>query len=149
MTDARQPTTDGPTWTPGPGVVLLPDGRSLRCRGLRHPSPTQAPDVGYYLLGEAPSFDWPSNWIEWPDFRLPADPDRAIEQLRDAHRRCAGERVELACAGGIGRTGTALAVLAILSGVQPRDAVKWVRSHYEPRASETPWQRRWVRRLAL
>jgi len=121
----------------------------VRCRGLRHPAPTEAPDVGYYLLPAAPSFDWPTQWIDWPDFRLPRDPDQAIEQLRDLHRRCGVERVELACNGGIGRTGTALAVLAVLSGVEPRDAVRWARTHYEPRASETPWQRRWVRKLEI
>ena len=41
-----------------------------------------------------------------------------------------------------------MAVLAVLSGVAPEDAVDWVRAHYEPRAVETPWQRRWVRLLA-
>ena len=148
MTDTPQPTTAGSAWAPGPGIVVLPDGRSVRCRGLRHPTPAQEPDVGYYLLDEAPAFDWPTNWIDWPDFRLPRDPERALEQLRDAHRRCVDERVELACHGGIGRTGTALAALAVFSGVDPRDAVKWVRTHYEPRAAETPWQRRWVRRLS-
>ncbi|MDQ2677290.1 MAG: protein phosphatase [Actinomycetota bacterium] len=149
MTDAPQPATDGRAWPPGPGVVVLPDGRSVRCRGLRHPSPAQPPEVGFYLLSEPPSFDWATDWIDWPDFRLPKDPERAIEQLRDAHARCADERVELACNGGIGRTGTALAVLAVLSGVAPGEAVRWARTHYEPRASETPWQRRWVRRLDL
>ena len=56
------------------------------------------------------------------------------------------ERVEIACGGGTGRTGTALALLAVWGGVRPDDAVAWVRAHYRPRAAETPWQRRWVRR---
>jgi protein-tyrosine phosphatase len=92
---------------------------------------------------------WPAEWVRWPDFRLPADEAGALAALRDAHHRAAGERVEIACSGGVGRTGTALAVLAILSGVEPDEAVAWVRSHYTPRAVETPWQRRWVRRLEL
>ena len=34
-------------------------------------------------------------------------------------RRAAGERVEVACRGGVGRTGTALAALAVLDGLAP------------------------------
>src|SRR5690606_12377802 len=68
----------------------------------------------------------------------------AIDALREAHERAAAERVEIACRGGIGRTGTALAVLATLSGVPPTQAVDWVRKHYHPRAVETRRQRAWV-----
>jgi protein-tyrosine phosphatase len=69
--------------------------------------------------------------------------------LREAHRRaCAGERVEVGCRGGIGRTGTALAALSILDGLDPRAAVTWVRRVYHPRAVETPWQRWWLRRVS-
>ena len=108
--------------------------------------------MGVYLTGAPPFASdtmpaWEVRWIEWPDFRLPRDPDSAVAALRDAHRLASSERVELACHGGIGRTGTALAVLAVLSGVEPRDAVRWTRTNYEPRAVETPWQRRWVRRM--
>ncbi|HSR27883.1 MAG TPA: protein phosphatase, partial [Actinomycetes bacterium] len=68
--------------------------------------------------------------------------------LGEAHRRAlAGERVEVACRGGVGRTGTALAALAVLDGLHPRQAVAWVRGHYHRRAVETPWQRRWLRNL--
>ena len=68
--------------------------------------------------------------------------------LREAHRRArAGERVEVACHGGIGRTGTALAALAILDGLSPQDALRWVRGNYRDRAVETPWQRRWLRKV--
>ncbi|MGY0232850.1 protein phosphatase [Longispora urticae] len=55
------------------------------------------------------------------------------------------ERVEVACGGGRGRTGTALACLAILDGVPPGEAVAFVREHYHRHAVETPWQRRHVR----
>ena len=54
------------------------------------------------------------------------------------------ERVEIACPGGRGRTGTALACLAVLEGLPGREAIAYVRRHYEPRAVETPWQRRFV-----
>ena len=83
--------------------------------------------------------------MRWPDFRLPSDPDDARAALRTAWERSDDERVEVACGGGRGRTGTALACLAVLDGVPADDAVAWVRAHYDPRAVETPWQRRWVR----
>jgi hypothetical protein len=139
------------TWADGPGIVELPDGRRVRGRGLRHGVPEgETPAVGYYLLPRAPPPTlWPAEWIRWPDFRLPSDPDAAVAALRVAHERSATERVELACLGGVGRTGTALAVLAVLSGVTPGDALAWVREHYDRHAVETPFQRRWIRRLAL
>jgi len=92
---------------------------------------------------------WESRWVRWPDFRTPADSDDAIAALREAHRRAATERVEIACRGGVGRTGTAMAVLARLSGVPADQSVAWVRAHYNPRAVETPWQKRWARIVAL
>jgi len=55
--------------------------------------------------------------------------------------------VEIACRGGRGRTGTALAALAILDGMPAREAVDWVRGTYHHRAVETPWQRRWLHKL--
>jgi protein-tyrosine phosphatase len=67
--------------------------------------------------------------------------------LREAWARAETERVEVACAGGQGRTGTALACLAVLDGVPGRLAVAYVRDHYSPRAVETPGQRRFVYRF--
>jgi hypothetical protein len=127
--------------------MRLPSGRLVRGRGLRDPMPSgHPPTFGVYLLGdEPPQFGWPSRWLRWPDFRLPSDPAAAREVLADAWRRAESERVEIACGGGIGRTGTALACLAVLDGVPARDAVGYVREHYHPRAVETPWQRRFVR----
>ena len=90
---------------------------------------------------------WLSRWIAWRDWWLPADFDDASQAIRDLHRRAVSERVEVACTGGRGRTGTALACLAVLDGVPPSDAVAFVRRHYHPRAVETPWQRAWVRRF--
>jgi protein-tyrosine phosphatase len=55
--------------------------------------------------------------------------------------------VEVACSGGTGRTGTALACLAVLDGVPAADAVTFVRANYRPRAVETPSQRRFVARF--
>ena len=84
-------------------------------------------------------------WIDWPDFRTPRDGHRAAELIGVAFRRAlAGERVEVACGGGVGRTGTVIACLAVLAGHPAADAVGWARRHYRPRAVETPGQRRWI-----
>ena len=138
------------TWRPGEaGVLALPSGRLVRGRGLRDPMPAgHPPAFGVYLLGdEPPEFGWESRWVEWPDFRLPADPAYLRKVLLESLRRAEGERVEIACGGGRGRTGTALACLAILDGVPPAEAVTYVREHYHPRAVETPWQKRFVRKF--
>jgi len=138
------------TWNPVPGVLKLPSGRLVRGRGLRNPLPEgPAPDFALYLLGkEPPAMSWETRWIRWPDFWLPSDRSAAVAALREAWQRSERERVEVACFGGYGRTGTALACLAVLDGVPARDAVGYVREHYSHRAVETPWQRRYVARFA-
>ncbi|MEU1090268.1 protein phosphatase [Streptomyces sp. NPDC005892] len=137
-------------WNPAaPGVVRLPSGRLVRGRALRRPLPEgPAPDFSVHLLGREPEpVAWESRWLRWPDFRLPADRAGTRSLLGEAWARAATERVEVACAGGRGRTGTALACLAVLDGVPPDDAVAFVRERYDPRAVETPWQRRYVLRF--
>ncbi|MDX3098668.1 protein-tyrosine phosphatase family protein [Streptomyces sp. ME01-24h] len=137
-------------WEPdAPGVLRLPSGRLVRGRGLRRALPAgPVPAFALYLLGhEPPAVAWESRWVRWPDFRLPADRAAAAEALREAWRRAADERVEVACGGGLGRTGTALACLAVLDGVPSGEAVAYVRAHYTRRAVETPWQRRYVARF--
>jgi protein-tyrosine phosphatase len=78
---------------------------------------------------------------------LPSDRTATADALREAWTRAETERVEIACGGGYGRTGTALACLAVLDGVPNREAVAYVREHYAHRAVETPWQRRFVSRF--
>ncbi|MGL5849193.1 MAG: protein-tyrosine phosphatase family protein [Phycicoccus sp.] len=133
----------------GDGVLVLPDGRRV------HAASTRAgrvgvpdPDLAVVLAGRAPDDTrWPVLWVRWPDFRVPADADEALEALRVAHVTAADRRVEVGCRGGIGRTGTAVAVLATFAGLDPGEAVAWARQHHHPRAAETPWQRRWVERV--
>ncbi|QCR20363.1 protein-tyrosine phosphatase family protein [Agrococcus sp. SGAir0287] len=140
------------TWdADAPGVVTLPDGRMVRGRGLRRGAVPAGgePDLGAYLLARAPDVAWPSIWISWRDFGMPRDSTAAIAALRRIHAAAAEARVEVACAGGIGRTGTALAILARMSGVPADVAVAWVRERYDPRAVETPGQRRLVATMAL
>jgi hypothetical protein len=139
------------TWpTTTAGLLRLPSGRLVRGRGLRQPPPYgPAPQLGIYLLGSRPPVvPWPARWVRWPDFGLPSDPAELRTALQEAWRRAADERVELACQGGHGRTGTALACLAVLDGVPADEAVAFVRRHYRPKAVETPWQKRFVRRFA-
>ena len=133
-------------WADRPGVVRLPGGGLVRGRRLRD----RASRADFALLlaaGPVPS--WPHRRVRWPDFWVPLDTADAVTALHEARTRAtAGKRVEVACGGGIGRTGTALAALAVLDGLTPADAVAWVRRAYHPRAVETPWQRRWLRRVA-
>ena len=138
------------TWEPGtPGLLALPSGRMIRGRGLRRPLPPgPSPEFGLYLLGAEPApLAWPGRWVHWPDFRLPADRGDAAGAFREAWQRAETERVEVACGGGRGRTGTALACVAIIDGVEPARAVAFVREHYDEHAVETPWQRRYVSRF--
>lgn len=134
-------------WSPSQdGVMRLPSGRLVRGRGLRRALPPgPAPTFGVYLLGKPPpAVAWEARWLRWPDFRLPGDRAQARQVLVEAWDRAARERVEIACGGGRGRTGTALACLAVLDGTPPDRAVAYVRGNYDAHAVETPWQRRYV-----
>jgi len=138
------------SWDDGaPGVLVLPSGRRVRGRGLSAPLPPGLlPELGLHLLGRRPEpVPWEQRWVRWPDFRLPRDPALLRAELGTVWERAAGARVELACRGGTGRTGTALACLAVLDGVPAAEAVAYVRAHYRPRAVETPAQRRFVARF--
>ncbi|MBF9131214.1 protein phosphatase [Plantactinospora sp. S1510] len=138
-------------WTPtDTGVLELPSGRLVRGRGLRRPLPPgPTPTFAVYLLGRRPpETPWESRWLRWPDFRLPSDRAQARTILWEAWQRAADDRVEVACGGGRGRTGTALACLAVLDGVPADQAVAFVRRHYAAGAVETPWQHRYVARFA-
>lgn len=139
-----------PGWQPGlPGVLRLPSGRLVRGRSLHsEPVPRQAAHLSVILLGRRPRVDVGEvRWVRWPDFWLPTDPADARAALAEALGRCGSERVEIACTGARGRTGTALACLAVLDGCPAEDAVAFVRRGYHPRAVETPWQRRFVARF--
>ncbi|WP_329108264.1 protein phosphatase [Micromonospora sp. NBC_01699] len=129
------------------GVLRLPSGRLVRGRGLRRPLPPgPEPTFGVYLLGRPPPpTPWPATWLRWPDFRLPADREQARTVFAEIWGRSETERVEVACDGGRGRTGTALACLAVIAGIPPDGAVAFVREHYDRHAVETPWQRRYVK----
>lgn len=138
-------------WELGAGVVEFPNGTRIRGRGLSKPYPNGVnPELGLYLLGREPQpTQWEQIWLPWKDFRLPTVSEQATQQIRVTFKRAAHERVEVACQGGKGRTGTALAIMARLSGVPAEEAVGWVREHYHPQAVETWMQKRWVRKVTL
>ena len=135
-------------WDPAaPDVMALPSGLLIRGRGLSQPLPDgPLPTFALYLLGdEPPGVPWQARWVRWPDFRLPADPADARNAFAAALERALTGRVEVACLGGNGRTGTALACIAILDGVPNDQAVAYVRERYRPHAVETANQQRYVR----
>lgn len=134
------------SWQPGPGVLELPSGLRVRGRSVRT-RPESRADFSLYLLGFPPRAAGPHGWLCWPDFALPLQPRRAVAEIAAAHARLGSERVEVCCGGGIGRSGTVLAALTILDGLPLADAVAHVRGGYHPRAVETPWQRRFLRRF--
>lgn len=138
------------------GTLVLPDGAVVRARGLGRPQPDgPEPEFGLYLGSRRmrakydASLGWERRWVLWPDFLLPRDWEGARREIVGLHGRvAAGEAVEVACLGGVGRTGTVLACLVTLGGMGVGEAVEWVRSEHHPRAVETPWQRWWVRWFA-
>jgi hypothetical protein len=130
-------------------AVVLPDGTSITAVSFDPRDPygrEERPDYGLYLdpRWQPP---WPHGHVDWPDFGLPREPARAATALRSLLERArAGQRVEVGCLGGHGRTGTAVACLAVLTGCPAADAVAWVRAHYCTRAVETPAQEAFVTR---
>jgi Protein-tyrosine phosphatase len=135
----------GNAWLDRNGLAVLPRGGRVRGRRLSDPA---SPADFALILAKGPAPAWPHRYVRWPDFWIPLDRDDALDALHEAHRRIyLGDRVEVACRGGVGRTGTALAALAILDGLTPRQALAWVRDNYHRRAVEVPWQRRWLRHV--
>ena len=127
-----------------PGLLTLPSGRAVRGRAWRDVADPR-PELGLYLLRRPPAdLPWQTRWVRWRDFSLPADPALLRESLCELLDRSGAARVEVACRGGVGRTGTALACLAVLDGLPADEAVAFVRARYLPRAVETRAQATFV-----
>jgi hypothetical protein len=128
-------------------LVVLADGTRVTAASFDPLAPYargREPDYGLYL-----DHRWQPPWdhghVDWPDFGVPADPGAVAEALRAVLQRArAGQHVEVGCLGGHGRTGTALACLAVLAGHPAGDAVAWVRSGYCAKAVETPGQEAFI-----
>jgi len=126
-------------------TVDFPDGTSVIASLLKsrlEDNPNR--DFGLYMDPSwAPT--WDAELIAWLDFGLPTDNKAAANQIITAFERAKnGERLEVGCIGGLGRTGTVLACMAILAGVTVDEAVNWVRTNYDSRAVETQEQEDWV-----
>jgi hypothetical protein len=133
-------------------AVTLPDGTGLTAVSFDDADPYARPDpppaYGLYLdrRWQPP---WPHDHVDWPDFGVPGDPAVLADKLRGVLDRARmGERVEVGCLGGHGRTGTALACLAVLGGHPAVEAVAWVRDNYCAQAVETSEQEAFVRQIA-
>ncbi|QOR47288.1 protein phosphatase [Trueperella pecoris] len=139
-------------WPLSPGVIEFPSGRRVRGRSWRKAVDEPADLCIMLTTGVGARFGRPgvtssaeeTITIDWPDFRLPRRPAQAHEVLRDAWERAAAERVEIVCGGGVGRTGTALAILGVLDGMEPHAAIDFVKKNYNERSVETPAQRAFV-----
>jgi protein-tyrosine phosphatase len=137
-------------------LVTLPDNTEVLAHGRLGLVPQErirVPDYAVYLderwAGD-PKVTWPYRVIDWPDFGLPSDEEDLFDVVVDIHVRAKkGELVEIACYGGLGRTGTVLSCLALRAGVHPPDAVEWVRVHYDQRAVETKEQEEFIARFAM
>ena len=125
--------------------ITLPDGTAIRASSIFdrvEDDPTR--DFGLYMDARWKPVS-PSDLIDRRDFGLPADATRAATQIRDAFLRAkSGEAVEVGCLGGLGRTGTVLACMAVLTGLDAPSSIAWVRTNYRPDAVETADQEEWV-----
>jgi protein-tyrosine phosphatase len=85
--------------------------------------------------------------LDVPDFGLPDEAAlRGVLQQMLAEMRAAPDGAyHIGCKAGLGRTGTALACLAIMVGAVEGDPVAWLRAAYHPEAIETPAQEEFVR----
>jgi hypothetical protein len=124
-------------------TVELADGTSVTAVSFLAGDPYSrdtAPEFGLYLDARWDP-PWPHEHVAWPDFGVPVDADElraSLQQLLDRAR--GADIVEIGCVGGHGRTGTALACLAVLTGTPADEAVDWVRANYCSSAVETQEQ---------
>lgn len=107
---------------------------------------TATPDFGLYASEIWQPGGFPHSFIRWQDFGAPHDWDTAAEQIIDAFiRACHGQKVEIGCTAGHGRTGTILACMFALSGREWRDSVFTARESYCRHAVETTTQEKFIR----
>jgi hypothetical protein len=125
--------------------VVFPDGTKVRaCALAERQEDDPSRDFGIYADPKwAPT--WPAELVDWEDYGVPAHREEAAHQIQGAFAKAAGGMtVEVGCFGGLGRTGTMLACMAVLAGVSGDAAVQWVRDNYRPSAVETEEQEAWV-----
>lgn len=83
-----------------------------------------------------------------PNYGVPSDTELEAMVTEAVERARSGHNIAIHCLGGMGRTGTVLAGMAVLAlGMAGDEAIAWVR-RYIPHAVETEEQERVVARLA-
>ena len=132
------------------GALILPlDGALIRITGGPFDAMPEGAR-GLCLEARAARVDEAEWQLDVPDFGLPDEAGlRAIlAQMLEAMRATPDDAFHIGCKAGRGRTGTAMACLAILAGTAEGDPVAWLRAAYHPEAIETPAQENFVRRFA-
>lgn len=119
----------------------LPSGTEVFCSSVMAPL-GRKPDFALYLDHEwrSPGFAY---YIEWKDFDTPEEAalDDAVLIVADVYKKARkGLFVEVGCIGGHGRTGTVLAIMCVLEGLDTTEAISYVRSNYCKRAIESSSQ---------
>lgn len=120
----------------------------LACSGLIACPPGEvdgwdgAPDAGFYLDGAwrdvLVDVPWSARFVDWPDYGVVPASELGLLIGTVAHELASGKRVEIACLGGHGRTGTLLAALiGRLDGVDAATALRLAHERYCPHAVET------------
>ena len=124
--------------------VTLPGPILVRAAGSSGQESLSRPDWGVYA--DSCWEGWPGTVLDWPDFGVPRDDEHALSAILEALGRArSGQNILVGCRGGIGRTGTILASLAVATGVPPRRARDWVGARYHSDAMETQEQHDWVK----
>lgn len=130
--------------------IGFPDGTVVRASSVASRDENGAwREFGLYLDASWRP-EWPAVVLDWPDFGVPSSREDADHHIQNAFELARqGKKVEIGCLGGIGRTGTVLACMAVLAGVSTNESVRWVRRNYSPYAVEEPEQEEWVRQFAV
>ena len=124
--------------------ITFPGGVTVAGSSLDNLDRFTNPDWGLYADHQWRP-EWRAEFITWRDFGLPANYKAAAEAIMDAYEYAAnGDRVEVGCHGGHGRTGVILACMGVLAGLDEKDAIAFVRRDYCSQALETSEQEWWV-----
>lgn len=124
--------------------VVFPGEVAIRTGSADEQATLPRPDWGVYA--DACWEGWPGVLVGWPDFGVPSDDSETIKAILEAVARArSGQDVMVACQFGVGRTGTMLAAVAVITGAPPSRACDWVCARYDSGAVETDSQRRWVK----
>lgn len=123
--------------------MIFPGNVAIRATGRSQQATLEPPDWGVYA--DNCWNGWPGRVLDWADYGVPRDDEDAIAVILEAVARArSGQDILIGCRGGIGRTGTILAAVAVVTGVPAGRALHWVRARYDSRAVETDQQRKWV-----